>query len=189
MEKKLSDYIVEIETFLPVKKNEQFLKLLNNNSFNFTQAGLAASEPSIDTKIRDALTSTLGCINETSMRNIHWANTLHFYFKSAVIKYNQLTNSDIVCNIVDIQILKYLIGGFYKTHIDSGVWAMRTLSFVYFINDDYKGGQLFFKSGEKEYQIEIKKNKLVVFPSNFMFEHGVKPVTEGTKFAVVSWAQ
>jgi len=66
----------------------------------------------------------------------------------------------------------------------------RTLSFIYLINDDYEGGELIFATPDfkNDLTIEKKKNTLIVWPSNFMYPHMVKPVTKGTRFSVVGWA-
>lgn len=42
--------------------------------------------------------------------------------------------------------------------------------------------------GTGEYKIEVKPNRMIVWPSNFMFPHRVAPVTKGVRFSVVSWA-
>ena len=65
----------------------------------------------------------------------------------------------------------------------------RTLSYVYFINDDYKGGELIFELPTNEViKVDVQKNKLIMFPSNFLYPHKVLPVEEGVKYSVVSWA-
>ena len=52
-------------------------------------------------------------------------------------------------------------------------------SLLYFLNDDYEGGE-FVVAGK-----EIKPNKgsSVVFPSNFMYPHEAKEVTGGTRWS------
>jgi len=32
------------------------------------------------------------------------------------------------------------------------------------------------------------KNRMLIWPSNFMYPHLVKPVTKGIRYSVVSWA-
>ena len=188
MDKLLSDYIVEIRNLFDNYKHRQFVKLLKNDAFDFKEALLANQKS--NKKIRDTLHCSLGSINEPSMKNVHWANTFHFTLKKAVEKYCKVTNSDddIVSNIIDIQILKYPIGGFYVPHVDSGEYINRMLSFLYFANEDYVGGELYFRLNDKDYPVKIEENKLIIFPSNFMYRHGVKPVTQGTKYSVVAWA-
>ena len=91
--------------------------------------------------------------------------------------------------IESIQVLKYEIGGHYIYHSDDSMYDPRFLSFIYLLNDDYEGGELVFRSWENniEEKIKVVKNTVIIFPSNFMFVHKVKPVTKGTKYSIVSW--
>ena len=73
---------------------------------------------------------------------------------------------------------KYPESGYYKEHIDDG--GGRNLSSVLFLNDDFDGGELYFKFQDLE--IKPKAGSLVVFPSNFMYRHECKEVTNGNKF-------
>lgn len=51
------------------------------------------------------------------------------------------------------------------------------------LNDDYEGGE-FVLCGE---QVELKAGEVLVFPSNFLYPHEVKPVKSGTRYSFVSW--
>lgn len=53
------------------------------------------------------------------------------------------------------------------------------------LNDDYEGGELMM-FGDK--QIHLPAGAVVVFPSNFMYPHEVKPVKSGTRYSYVSWS-
>jgi predicted 2-oxoglutarate/Fe(II)-dependent dioxygenase YbiX len=52
------------------------------------------------------------------------------------------------------------------------------------LNDEYEGGELIL-CGE---QIELKTGDVIVFPSNFLYPHEVKPVKSGVRYSFVSWA-
>jgi predicted 2-oxoglutarate/Fe(II)-dependent dioxygenase YbiX len=52
------------------------------------------------------------------------------------------------------------------------------------LNDEYKGGELIMFDKEV---IELKAGNLVIFPSNFLFPHEVKPIISGTRYSYVSW--
>ena len=60
-----------------------------------------------------------------------------------------------------------------------------TLSVLGCLNNDYKGGELVFW---KEKVVELKAGEIMIFPSNFLYPHEVKLVTEGTRYSYVSWA-
>jgi hypothetical protein len=52
------------------------------------------------------------------------------------------------------------------------------------LNDNYAGGELFMF---KTQQVELKAGQVMVFPSNFLYPHEVKPVTKGVRYSFVSW--
>lgn len=52
------------------------------------------------------------------------------------------------------------------------------------LNDDYEGGELMMFG---DYRIHLPAGAVVVFPSNFMFPHEVKPVKSGIRYSYVSW--
>lgn len=58
------------------------------------------------------------------------------------------------------------------------------LSILGSLNDNYEGGELLFWGDEK---IELKTGQIIIFPSNFMYPHEVKPITKGTRYSFVSW--
>jgi len=60
-----------------------------------------------------------------------------------------------------------------------------TLSILGALNNDYKGGELVFWD---DTVVELKAGEIMIFPSNFLYPHEVKLVTEGTRYSFVSWA-
>ena len=89
-----------------------------------------------------------------------------------------------------IELLKYEMGHFYLTHIDSFYTVNRQVSFIINLNDDYEGGNIIFKhpTGRHTQKIfDLKSGDLIIFPSNFMYPHEVRPVTKGTRYSIVSW--
>ena len=52
-------------------------------------------------------------------------------------------------------------------------------------NNEYKGGQLYFWH---DYELQLGKGDIIMFPSLFMYPHGVKEPTEGERFSGVCWA-
>ena len=67
----------------------------------------------------------------------------------------------------------------------------RSLSVIINLNDDYKGGDLIFtdqKNNEIK-RLKLDKGSVVFFPSNFMYPHGIEPITKGTRYSIVAWLQ
>lgn len=96
------------------------------------------------------------------------------------------------------QILHYGVGGHYIPHVDAEtlykdddgleLWEKtldRDLSVVYFLNHDFAGGELFFPA--LDLVIEPEAGTLVCFPSDHNYVHGVRPVTSGHRYTIVTW--
>lgn len=97
------------------------------------------------------------------------------------------------------QVLSYGIGGHYRPHIDGeSIWMTprgekiwkkstdRDLSIVFFLNNDFEGGDFIFP--ELKVRIRPEPGMLVCFPSNHHYMHGVEPVTKGKRYSIVTWS-
>lgn len=85
----------------------------------------------------------------------------------------------------DYEILKYGKGNFFIDHVDDGLFMTRKVSIVYYFNDGYKGGEIIFPRFDLE--IKPKANQLLLFPANYIYNHNVNEVTEGTRYSMVNW--
>ena len=82
--------------------------------------------------------------------------------------------------------LKYTNGCYYKEHIDQATnMIQRTLTIIIVLNDEYEGGELAFFHGT--YVLSLKKNTLIIFPSNFIFPHQIFEITNGIRYSIVTW--
>jgi len=97
------------------------------------------------------------------------------------------------------QVLSYGMGGHYKPHIDGeSIWITprgekiwkkstdRDLSIVFFLNNDFEGGDFVFP--DLKVRVRPEPGMMVCFPSNHNYMHGVEPVTKGKRYSIVSWA-
>ena len=82
-------------------------------------------------------------------------------------------------------LLKYEVGDFFKIHTDASRAYPRHVSTVYYINDDYTGGEIFFPYIDVE--IKPKKDEFLVFPSTNLFSHYAKEIVSGTKYSMPNW--
>lgn len=82
-------------------------------------------------------------------------------------------------------VLKYGKDHFFHSHIDDNQQYHRRISVVWYANDNYDGGEITFN----RFGLSVKPeaNSLLVFPSTYVYDHEVKPVTDGFRYAVVSW--
>ena len=98
------------------------------------------------------------------------------------------------------QILSYDVGGHYRPHVDGEslwqapdgevIWKKsidRDLSMVFYLNDDYEGGDFIFP--DLKIRVRPEPGMLICFPSNHHYRHGVDPVTKGRRYSIVCWAQ
>jgi predicted 2-oxoglutarate/Fe(II)-dependent dioxygenase YbiX len=63
------------------------------------------------------------------------------------------------------------------------------MSCILLLNNDYEGGNLCFRNPDEsgEWEVEVKPNRMIIWPSNFLYPHTVKPVTKGTRYSIVAW--
>ena len=80
--------------------------------------------------------------------------------------------------------IKYGPGQHFMEHHDHGYSYNCTLSLVAYVNDDYEGGELFFRL--QGLNIKAQAGDLYIFPSNFMYPHQAMPVNSGTKYSIVT---
>lgn len=190
----LNNYIKIYDNILPEEVMKNFYKICKEHG-NFKNKGkivsYAGEDNTINTEIRDTFCWNLKNLDEESKTTVHWCNLLINLFSEKIKEYaKNVSEQGISCRIQDIQVLKYEKKGHYDFHVDHGTSTPRTLSCIFFINDDYKGGDLMFKTpvGNKQLKIDKKINRLIIWPSNFLYPHAVLPVTEGIRYSVVTWA-
>ena len=53
-----------------------------------------------------------------------------------------------------------------------------------FLNNDYDGGEFQVSNS----LFSPSKGSSIIFPSNFMYPHGVTECTKGTRYSFVGWA-
>jgi predicted 2-oxoglutarate/Fe(II)-dependent dioxygenase YbiX len=83
------------------------------------------------------------------------------------------------------ELLRYETGQFYVEHTDSFMRIPRTVSCSFSLNDDYEGGEFAFFG--REISIRVPVGSAILFPSNFMYPHEILPVTNGTRYSIITW--
>jgi len=193
----IKDYVTVYENALPVEVVSNFIKYINTQDKNFIPARInndgGKDGKGVDFDVRRTWNLSVSP-ESSSLTNVHWHNVLFFLFDKCFREYSKFhsnnTSDRFFDQIIDIGILKYFEGGFFKWHVDHCFNFPRTLSAIYLLNDDYEGGELLFKTpnGSDEFQIPMGPNKVIVWPSNFLFQHTVLPVRKGIRYSVVAWA-
>lgn len=80
--------------------------------------------------------------------------------------------------------IKYGPGQHFQEHHDHGYSYNCVVSLVGYPNDDYEGGELYFRL--QNIKIKARAGDLFIFPSNFMYPHRAMPVVSGTKYSMVT---
>jgi hypothetical protein len=183
----LKPYIQVFPKVLNLKTVSTIVKVASN--LNYKKATVGNNV--LDEKIRKVHNYELSYYSK-SLTEVHWFNFLHkkiYDLMNYYLNKNKLINYYRISNINQIEILKYEKTFHYDYHIDDGFKWNRTLSSILFLNNDYEGGELSFKDPLNEEEISIKPEPgaIVVWPSNLLFPHTVKPIKNGTRYSVVAW--
>ena len=67
---------------------------------------------------------------------------------------------------------------------DGKVKGVPVLSFIMNFNDDYEGADLFFW---EDTVVPLGKGDIIMFPSNWLFPHGVTEATKGVRYSGSVW--
>jgi hypothetical protein len=145
---------------------------------------------SVDKKIRDVKSISIEKVHPGAMNPIKesFYNNLFEIFQKgfALVENDYRLMYGIQTEWHDnYQVLKYGEGQHFTNHVDDSLDYHRRISTLYYLNDNYSGGEINFP----RFKLSIKplKNQMILFPSTYVYNHSVSPVKEGTRYAVVSW--
>jgi hypothetical protein len=68
---------------------------------------------------------------------------------------------------------------------DGKIKGVPVLTFILNFNDDYEGADLFFW---EDTVVKLGKGDIIMFPSNWLFPHGVNEATKGVRYSGSIWA-
>lgn len=83
-----------------------------------------------------------------------------------------------------VNYLKYEPSEYFNVHSDASWSYVCTVSTVSYLNDDYTGGELHFPI--IGYTYTPRKGDILICPSNFIYQHGAKPLISGVKYSVAT---
>jgi hypothetical protein len=191
--------MIDLSSFIKVYKSaisdflcDKVLKEFENENFTYSTVS-STGVNYVNTSTRNAKSLNISKYTDYTKKALD--QSLYKIFNSAVEDY--VTNSKFIHINKDsgYQLVKYETGGFFKLHTDQNLRdpnltseiRSRVLSGVVVVNNDFVGGDLCFFDGGHRYIPELSKGDLIIFPSNFLFPHEVTPVTEGTRYSIVTW--
>lgn len=189
---------MEIEKYVRLQKNfldkDTFLKLDKwiKNNIEWSEAKIISDDDfSVSKDIRKVDEFPLFAFRRKNSTTAFWYNYFCHLFYNFAKNYaidNNLFSQNFLDNLIDLTILKYENSYHYKHHIDYHHTIPRQLSFVFFLNDNFEGGEFEFIFTDKNVKkIKCESNSALIFPSNFMFRHKVHPVTNGIRYTIVGW--
>lgn len=112
-----------------------------------------------------------------------WEDT-HYRQLQAVKHYTKTYNIGELRYWEATNFIKYGPGQHFQEHHDHGFSYNCVTSLVAFPNDDYEGGELYFRL--QNLTVKPKAGDLYIFPSNYMYPHRAMPVLSGTKHSMVT---
>jgi hypothetical protein len=102
----------------------------------------------------------------------------------AVKHYTRFYNVGELRYIEATNYVRYGEGQHFQEHHDHGYSYNCVVSLVSFPNDDYEGGELYFRL--QNVTVKPKAGETYIFPSNFMYPHRAMPVKSGVKYSMVT---
>jgi predicted 2-oxoglutarate/Fe(II)-dependent dioxygenase YbiX len=186
--KNINDYILIFDNVITHALCDAVIsEFANENEWQKTVVGTEVGGR-IDENIRTAETVVIS-YPQVIQKNIKVRAKLDKYiFASAglaIRKYNEKFPSALIQQDSGYELLRYKKGQFYIEHTDSFKQAPRSVSCSFALNDDYEGGEFAFFG--QELKFNLKKGSCIMFPSNFMYPHEIMPVTNGTRYSIVTW--
>lgn len=90
------------------------------------------------------------------------------------------------------KVLKYEVGQEFPRHVDQNqlpYMFTRCVSVIIYLNEGFDGGDTVFPGINEGADMKIwpQAGHALVFPSNFAYPHRSTPITQGTKYALVTW--
>ena len=170
----LCDYIVEdIET----REWEKHQWYDNNEDMYVSEKTLELDVQPIIQELQNILTPIIIGARDlyTSEYTFPCERTHTIIGKFSPVRFNRYNKGQIMRQHHDH--IYSLFDGKYK--------GIPVLSYILNFNDDYEGADLFFW---KDHVIELGKGDIVMFPSLFLFPHGVTEATKGTRYSGVCCA-
>jgi hypothetical protein len=157
----------------------------------FPGQGVSEKNTSVDKSIRNTQTWDF---TANTLTDVHWRNIFRHVITNTFRRYQHECDIRTQINatkLVTLNLLKYEEGGFYVPHSDNHATYPRTVSVIFFLNNDYEGGELVFHSPDRECKeicrVAAAPGRAVLWPSNFLYPHSVSKVTKGRRFVVVAW--
>jgi len=89
-------------------------------------------------------------------------------------------------------LVRWRVGDFQDPHADSEnpdgsqhQYYWRAISSVFYLNDNYQGGTIYFPN--QNIEIKPERNTLLIFPGTLQYLHAVRKITSGVRYTVTAF--
>lgn len=172
-----------------------FPKIFKNN---LTQEEIEGLTSYININLKDF--GELNNNNYWSGRTLHYDTVHSLYHRSLLLKSirysisilkEYLTNKEIYCE--HLSIARWPVGYSLEPHADAEnppgcdphPYPWRDFACITFLNDNFKGGVLYFPKLKSE--IIPQPGYSIVFPGTLEYLHGVTNITDGNRYTIASF--
>lgn len=87
----------------------------------------------------------------------------------------------------ELHLVKFVKGFWLVPHVDTLSSERNHIASVYYINDDYTGGEIVFP--DHNLKIKPKANSLIIFPGNENYLHEVLEIVDKDRYSSAMWFQ
>jgi hypothetical protein len=184
---KLEDYIYIVKNALSLNLCDEILDEFKN-SYEWEDTVVGSGLGVVDKSSRNCETIIISFphIIQKNSEVRHKLDNAIFDSASKCIK--EYKNKFSHCEIQEdsgYELLRYPKECFYIQHTDSFKARPRAVSCSFILNNNFEGGEFAFF--DREFIYKIDKGDAIMFPSSFMYPHEVMPVTEGTRYSIITW--
>lgn len=190
-ESKLKDLIVVEESIIPKNICDYVIQDIESrewrpHSWYNAQTGTFGSEPTKELCVQNT-TEELQALLSPYIIQAGASYNKKVLFEGGGDRTRQIMNK-----FSKLRFNRYVPGQIMRVHIDHikslfspPEQGIPVLSMILCLNDDYEGGELVFWD---DYKVKPPAGSIILWPSLFLYPHGVDEVTSGLRYSAVSWA-
>ena len=191
---KLSDYIIEYPNTLKPEFCDHLIEKFEKDDRSIKGKVLLHGVKTETKRSTDLLISELSDWAEEDEVFYQALNTKLMSYSDTLGVGELIHSSQVIDSGYQIQ--RTMAGEYYKWHHDcTGKYNnyekylyLRIYTYIFYLNDNFKGGRTqFFPHLKEPYNIIPEKGKLILFPANTMWLHQGETVEEGNKYLTTGW--
>ena len=187
---KLEDFIYIEEGIIPSYVCDRVVKNIetrewNPHSWYDYQQNSSYSEETMELDVQPTTPELQKLLNPAILKAFDRYKSLYTY------KASEKTQG-LMTTFTPVRFNRYSPGQIMRQHydhihsiFDGKQKGIPVLSMILNFNNDYEGADLFFW---EEYVVELGKGDIIIFPSLFLFPHGVTEATKGIRYSGAVWA-